>query len=53
MVEGGGHVVEGCGGGQRSRAAARCPWSQPVRRRRIVHMPMACRARSARPPPRL
>ena len=26
MVEGGGHVVEGCGGGQRSRAAARCPW---------------------------
>ena len=22
-VEGGGHVVEGCGGGQRSRAAAR------------------------------
>ena len=31
-------------------AAARCPRSQPVRRRRIVHMSIACRARSARPP---
>ena len=30
--------------------AWRCPRSQPVRRRRIVHMSMACRARSARPP---
>jgi hypothetical protein len=39
-------VVEGCGGGQRSRAAARCPRSRTVRRRRIVHMPIACRARS-------
>ena len=50
MVEGCGHVVEGGGGGQRSREAARCPRSPPVRRRRIVHMSMACRARSARPP---
>jgi len=50
IVEGCGHVVEGGGGGQRSRAAARCPRSPPVRRRRIVHMSMACRARSARPP---
>ena len=50
LVDGCGHVGEGCGGGQRSRAAARCPRSQPVRRRRIVHMSMACRARSARPP---
>ena len=49
-VEGCGHVVEGGGGGQRSRAAARCPRSPPVRRRRIVHMSMACRARSARAP---
>ena len=31
-------------------AAARCPRSQQVRRRRIVHMSIACRARSARPP---
>jgi hypothetical protein len=30
--------------------AARCPRTRPVRRRRIVHMSMACRARSARPP---
>ena len=36
--------------GNASRAAARCPRSQPVRRRRIVHMSIACRARSARPP---
>ena len=50
IVEGCGHVVEGGGGGQRSRVAARCPRSAPVRRRRIVHMSMACRARSARPP---
>jgi hypothetical protein len=50
LVEGCGHVGEGCGGGQRSRAALRCPRSQPVRRRRIVHMSIACRARSARPP---
>jgi len=50
MVGGCGHVVEGCGGGQRSRAAARCPRSQPVRRRRIVQMSMACRPRSAQPP---
>jgi hypothetical protein len=49
FVEGCGHVGEGCGGGQRSRAAARCPRSRPVRRRRIVHMSIACRARSARP----
>ena len=48
-VEGCGHVAEGGGGGQRSRAAARCPRSASVRRRRIVHMSMACRAPSARP----
>jgi hypothetical protein len=30
--------------------ALRCPRQHPVRRRRIVHMSMACRARSARPP---
>jgi hypothetical protein len=30
--------------------ASRCPRARPVRRRRIVHMSMACRARSARPP---
>ena len=30
--------------------AARCPRSPPVRRRRIVHMSRACRARSARLP---
>ena len=36
--------------GNAGRAAARCPRSQPVRRRRIVHMSIACRARSARPP---
>ena len=29
--------------------AWRCPRLRPVRRRRIVHMSMACRARSARP----
>jgi hypothetical protein len=29
--------------------ASRCPRTRPVRRRRIVHMSMACRARSARP----
>lgn len=28
----------------------RCPRLRLVRRRRIVHMSMACRARSARPP---
>ena len=38
MVDGCGHVVEGGGGGQRSRAAVRCPRSAPVRRRCIVHM---------------
>ena len=36
--------------GNAARAAARCPRAQPVRRRRIVHMSIACRARSARPP---
>ena len=36
--------------GNAGRAAARCPRTQPVRRRRIVHMSIACRARSARPP---
>jgi len=36
--------------GNAGRAAARCPRSQPMRRRRIVHMSIACRARSARPP---
>lgn len=30
--------------------AQRCPRLRPVRRRRIVHMSIACRARSARPP---
>jgi len=43
--------AKGAGGGQRSARSAgvvhgRCP----VRRRRIVHMSTACRARSARPP---
>ena len=36
--------------GNAGRAAARCPRSRPVRRRRIVHMSIACRALSARPP---
>jgi hypothetical protein len=36
--------------GNAGRTAARCPRSQPVRRRRIVHMSIVCRARSARPP---
>ena len=50
MVEGCGHVVKGCGGGQRSCAAARCPRSRPVRRRPIGHLFMACRVQSAQPP---
>ena len=37
--------------GNAGRAAARCPRSQPVRRRRIVHMSIACRAQRARPRP--
>ena len=36
--------------GNAGRAAARCPRSQPVRHGRIVHMSIAWRARSARPP---
>ena len=36
--------------GNAGRAAARCERSQPMRRGRIVHMSIACRARSSRPP---
>ena len=48
LVEGCGHVVEGAGGGQRAALST----GRAGARQRIVHMSTACRARSARPPPR-
>ena len=41
--------AKGAAVGNARRAAPRCPRSHPVRRRRIVHMSIARRARSARP----
>ena len=51
MFEGCGHVVEGCGGGQRGlRSGALSTVSAGAPQAHRPHMSIACRARSARPP---